>query len=83
MSLCQNGCAVGVTFNCAHDSPPEQHSPEYSATSACEKSQLTHVHRLWQSNARNPLDPSHSVPVALASWMDTWCWRFLRCRNAT
>jgi hypothetical protein len=42
LSLCQNGCGVGITFNGAHGSPPEEVSAEYSATSACEKSQLIH-----------------------------------------
>jgi hypothetical protein len=40
LSLCQNGCGVGITFNGADAPPPEEPSPENSATSACEKSQL-------------------------------------------
>jgi hypothetical protein len=41
LSLRQNGCAVGITFNCAHGSPPEEVATENASTSACEKSQLT------------------------------------------
>jgi hypothetical protein len=36
-------CGVGITLNCANCPPPEQLAPEYSATSACEKSQLIHL----------------------------------------
>jgi hypothetical protein len=43
LPLRKNGCAVGITFNGAHGSPPEEFSPEYSATSAREKSQLIHA----------------------------------------
>jgi hypothetical protein len=34
---------VGLPLNCAHAAPPEQLAREYSATSACEKSQLIHT----------------------------------------
>jgi hypothetical protein len=36
------GC-IGLPFNGAHCSPSEQLAAKYSATSACEKSQLIHV----------------------------------------
>jgi hypothetical protein len=40
LPLCKNGCGVGIKFNGADGSPPEELSPEYSSTSAREKSQL-------------------------------------------
>jgi hypothetical protein len=43
LSLRQNGCGEGITFNCAQRSPPEEVSPEYASTSAREKSQLIHA----------------------------------------
>jgi hypothetical protein len=42
LSLHKNGCGVGIKFNGADGSPPEELPPEYSATSAREKSQLIH-----------------------------------------
>jgi hypothetical protein len=42
LSRSQNGCGVGITFNCADGAPSEQVAAEYPATSACEKSQLIH-----------------------------------------
>jgi hypothetical protein len=42
LSLRQNLCGVGITFNCADGSPSEQVAAEYSSTSAPEKSQLIH-----------------------------------------
>jgi hypothetical protein len=43
LPLRKNGCAVGIKFNGAHGFPPEEFSPEYSSTSAREKSQLIHA----------------------------------------
>ncbi|CAN2983243.1 hypothetical protein METHPM2_970001 [Pseudomonas sp. PM2] len=43
MSLRQNLCGVGITLNGADGAPPEQVAAEYSATRACEKSQLIHL----------------------------------------
>jgi hypothetical protein len=40
LSLCQNGCGVGITLNGADAPTPEEPSPKYAATSAREKSQL-------------------------------------------
>jgi hypothetical protein len=40
LSLRQNLCCVGITLNCADGVPSKQLAAEYSATSACEKSQL-------------------------------------------
>jgi hypothetical protein len=42
LSARQNGCGVGITFNCAHRRPPEELAPEHASTSAREKSQLIH-----------------------------------------
>jgi hypothetical protein len=42
LSLGKNACGIGFALNGADGSPPEQLAPEYSATSACEKSQLIH-----------------------------------------
>jgi hypothetical protein len=42
LSLSKNGRCVGIKFNGADGSPPEELPPEYSATSAREKSQLIH-----------------------------------------
>ncbi len=43
LSLRQNLCGVGITLNCAHGAPAQAVPCEYSATSACEKSQLIHT----------------------------------------
>jgi hypothetical protein len=43
LSGAQYACWVGFPFNGADGSPPEELAPEYSSTSACEKSQLIHV----------------------------------------
>jgi hypothetical protein len=43
LSLRQNLCGVGITLNRADGVPAEEVAAEYSATSACEKSQLIHV----------------------------------------
>jgi hypothetical protein len=40
LSLCKNGRGEGIKFNGADGSPPEEFPPEYSSTSAREKSQL-------------------------------------------
>jgi hypothetical protein len=42
LSLRQNLCGVGITFNCDHGSPSKEFAAEYSSTSAREKSQLIH-----------------------------------------
>jgi hypothetical protein len=42
LSLRQNLCGVGITLNGADGAPAEEVAAEYSATSACEKSQLIH-----------------------------------------
>ena len=44
LSLGKNACGVGLPLNGAHGSPSEQVPAEYSATSACEKSQLIHAY---------------------------------------
>jgi len=41
LALRQNGCAVGITLNCAHGFPSQECSAENASTRACEKSQLT------------------------------------------
>ncbi|MBB1617253.1 hypothetical protein A9978_32865 [Pseudomonas sp. UMC65] len=56
MSLRQNLCGVGITFNGADGAPSEEVAAEYSATSTCEKSQLIHAAsfidgRLWNGHA--------------------------------
>jgi hypothetical protein len=38
----KNACGVGVALNSGDGAPAEQVATEYSATSACEKSQLIH-----------------------------------------
>lgn len=43
LSLGKYACGVGFPLNGADGSPPEQLAAEYSATSACEKSQLIHT----------------------------------------
>ena len=43
LSLRENLCGVGATLNGADGAPSQQVAAEYSATSACEKSQLIHV----------------------------------------
>jgi hypothetical protein len=40
LSLCQNGCGVGITFNGAHALPSEEFPSKNASTSAREKSQL-------------------------------------------
>jgi hypothetical protein len=42
LSRDKNACGVGVVFNGADGVPPKEFASEYSATSACEKSQLIH-----------------------------------------
>nr|WP_245846612.1 hypothetical protein [Halomonas humidisoli] len=44
LSLRQNLCCVGITLNGADGTPSEEVAAEYSATSACEKSQLIHLY---------------------------------------
>lgn len=43
LSLRENGCAVGITLNCADASPAQQVACENSSTRTCEKSQLIHL----------------------------------------
>jgi len=43
LPLRQNLCGVGITLNGADGAPSEEVAAEYSATSACEKSQLIHA----------------------------------------
>lgn len=43
LSLRQNLCGVGITFNCADGSPPEQVAAKNSSTRASEQSQLIHA----------------------------------------
>ena len=45
LSLGKNAGGVGFALNSADGAPPEQLAPEYSATSAREKSQLIHFMR--------------------------------------
>jgi hypothetical protein len=57
LSLGKNARGVGLALNSADSSPPEQVSAEYSAASACEKSQLIH----------SPPDPADGVEQPAAT----------------
>lgn len=54
LSLRQNLCGVGITFNCAHGSPSQEMASEDASTSACEKSQLTKSLRLIGMHSSTP-----------------------------
>jgi hypothetical protein len=43
LSGAQYACCIWLPFDGADGSPSEKFSPKYSATSACEKSQLIHL----------------------------------------
>jgi hypothetical protein len=43
LPLRQNGCAVGITLNCAHGAPSEEVASKNASAATCEKSQLIHA----------------------------------------
>jgi hypothetical protein len=47
---------VGFPFNGADSSPSEEVTPEYSSTSACEKSQLIHLISKWERQMMPEVD---------------------------
>jgi hypothetical protein len=49
LSLSKNGCGVGIKFNGADGSPPEELPPKDASTSAREKSQLTQTRPLCRT----------------------------------
>jgi len=65
LALAQNPNGVGLPFNSANGSPPEQLAAEYSATSAREKCQLIHSSSVSQFDAQ-PIAPGDTPQAASA-----------------
>jgi len=65
LALAQNPNGVGLPFNSANGSPPEQLAAEYSATSAREKCQLIHSSSVSPFDAQ-PIAPGDTPQAASA-----------------
>ena len=69
----KNACGVGLPLNSTDGSPSEEMPSEYSATSACEKSQLIHVTPSPPTTA--PSDPWRDTAPASGRQSSAHAWR--------